>query len=137
VIVVPQPPPGATKAIIGSSPTAEIIGGIFAIILGIVILAASASFSSPAFPGAPAPPPFGLIGIIPILIGIVMLALGAMGISIPQTQVTYQTSSTPSYMRAGDSAYDYTPKSFLKPCPRCGQEIPIAALACYHCGAVF
>ena len=65
-----------------------------------------------------------------------MLALGAMGISIPQTQVTYQTGSTPSYMRAGDSAYDYTPKSFLKQCPRCGQEVPIAALSCYHCGAI-
>lgn len=142
VIVFPPPPPGATKAVIGTSPIQQIIGGIFAIIIGIVILAASSSFSvpPPAYPGAPTPaaPPFGLIGIIPIVFGIVLLALGAMGISIPQSQVTYQTSSSssPSYLRAGDSAYEYTPKSFLKTCPQCGQEIPIGALACYHCGAI-
>ena len=28
-----------------------------------------------------------------------------------------------------------TPRSFLKKCVRCGEEIPIAAEDCYHCGA--
>ena len=122
VIVIPPPPPGTSKAVIGQSPIGEVITGIFAIIIAIVSGSASSFFA-----------PFAIIvGIV----GVVLLALGAMGISIPQQQVTYQSSPQQYYRQASENAYNYTPPSFLKKCPRCGGEIPVAALACYHCGAV-
>src|SRR2546425_2501693 len=46
----------------------------------------------------------------------------------------YQARKHPSRPLSGMYAADNTPKSFLKQCPSCGEEIPIAALACYHCG---
>jgi hypothetical protein len=48
----------------------------------------------------------------------------------------YQARKHPSKPFSGTYAYDNTPKSFLKQCPSCGEEIPIAALACYDCGTV-
>ncbi len=140
-VVSVVPPAGTQKATIGSSPTAEIIGGILFIGFGIVFIIATAGIQSPAapFPGAPtpSPPPFGVIAVIPILIGIVLLALGAMGVSIPSQQVVFQTTPNPQAMSQPTGiAYQETPKSFLKQCPVCGQEIPIAALACYKCGTV-
>ncbi|HZY47612.1 MAG TPA: hypothetical protein VFE96_07430 [Candidatus Bathyarchaeia archaeon] len=117
---MPPPPPGTSKAIIGPTPISEIIGGLFFIVVA-VIAASTSSFFAP-------------IAIIIGIIGVVMLALGAMGISLPQEQVVYQSGS--SYGQTSASLYDDTPRSFVKPCPRCGQVIPLAALACYHCGAV-
>jgi DNA-binding transcriptional ArsR family regulator len=48
----------------------------------------------------------------------------------------YQERKHPSRPFSGTFVYDNTPKSFLKECPSCREEIPIAALACYHCGTV-
>jgi hypothetical protein len=123
-VVSVVPPAGTQKAMIGPSPMSEIIGGFFAIVIGII-----AGTSNPFF--AP-------IAVIAIIIGIVMLALGAMGISIPSQQVVFQTAPPPGQAASGPSTtvYQETPKSFLKQCPVCGQEIPIAALACYKCGTV-
>jgi DNA-binding HxlR family transcriptional regulator len=48
----------------------------------------------------------------------------------------YQARKHSSKPLSGTYASDNTPKSFLKQCPSCGHEIPIAALSCYHCGTV-
>lgn len=47
----------------------------------------------------------------------------------------YQERKHQARAVSGTYGYDNTPKSFLKQCPSCGEEIPIAALACYRCGA--
>ena len=107
-------PLGSQRAVVSTTPLGQAIGGFFFLLIGII--------------AAVSVPQAGIILLFPIVVGIVFLLLGAMRISIPSQQVTFQGSGS-------TSAYEPTPKGFLKKCPRCGEEIPIASLFCSKCGA--
>ena len=104
-------PSGTQKALIGTTPLWQVVGGFFFIIIGLV------AFSANSF--------FAPIAAIIVLMGIVFLVLGLLGKPIYSQQVVYQQTPTTGDYRSGAT----------KQCPQCGTQLMAAALACYKCGA--
>ncbi len=72
---------------------------------------------------------FWPIALIIIVLGVIVLAMGLMGKSIPQEQITFEGNY-------GPSGHAPPQPVLMKRCSSCGAEIPMVALACSHCGNV-
>ena len=71
---------------------------------------------------------FYALGTLASIIGVAALFL--RWYLYQQTPTTVRTIIKPTELPGGS-----TPPSFLKKCPECGRELPIAAEKCYSCGA--
>ena len=114
IVAAAVAPLGTRRAVIGTSPTQQVISGVGMLMIGLVAAAAN--------------PFFYPIALIIIIMGTIVLAMGLMGKSIPQEQITFEGN-----YGSGDQSYAPRPV-LMKRCSSCGAEIPMNALACSFCG---